>query len=73
MGEGLARILGLSSQYQSYIPPLSTCQTHRPGKEKWSVRGWKALEEEGVEKRGPSCTVGGNPRWSSHYGAGEDS
>lgn len=46
MGEGLARILGLSSQYQSYIPPLSTCQTHRPGKEKWSVRGWKALEEE---------------------------
>ena len=23
---------------------------------------------EGVEKRGPSCTVGGNLSWSNHYG-----
>ena len=23
---------------------------------------------EGVEKRGPSCTVGGNVNWYSHYG-----
>ena len=24
--------------------------------------------EEGVEKREPSCTVGGNVNWYSHYG-----